>query len=60
MLYLIYCLFNGLVDHDLCELNGCPLDPDGSFILNGLEKYSSLMLKKITQLVLDLYYESWN
>lgn len=46
MLYSIYCLFNGLIDHDPCELNGCPLDPDGSFILNGSEKYSSLMLKK--------------
>ncbi|KAM9086184.1 DNA-directed RNA polymerase II subunit RPB2-like isoform 3-T3 [Megaptera novaeangliae] len=38
MLHSTYCLLNGLADHDLCELNGCPLDPDGYFIINGSEK----------------------
>ncbi|XP_058923154.2 RE1-silencing transcription factor-like isoform X3 [Kogia breviceps] len=38
MLHSIYCLLNGLADHDLCELNGCLLDPDGYFIINGSEK----------------------
>ncbi|XP_026955724.1 DNA-directed RNA polymerase II subunit RPB2-like isoform X2 [Sagmatias obliquidens] len=38
MLHSIYCLLNGLADHDLCELHGCLLDPDGYFIINGSEK----------------------
>ncbi|XP_075213798.1 DNA-directed RNA polymerase II subunit RPB2-like isoform X2 [Lycorma delicatula] len=33
-----YCLLNGLLDRDLCELNECPLDPGGYFIINGSEK----------------------
>lgn len=38
MLRLIYCLLNGLIDRDFCELNECFLDFGGYFIINGLEK----------------------
>ena len=34
MLRSTYCLLNGLTDRDLCELNECPLDPGGYFILD--------------------------
>jgi DNA-directed RNA polymerase II subunit RPB2 len=33
-----YCVLSGLSDRDLTELNECPLDPDGYFIINGSEK----------------------
>ena len=33
-----YCILNGLADRDLTELNECPLDPGGYFIINGSEK----------------------
>lgn len=38
MLRSTYCLLNNLVDRDLTELNECPLDPGGYFIINGSEK----------------------
>lgn len=38
MLRSTYCLLNSLTDRDLCELNECPLDPGGYFIINGSEK----------------------
>ena len=38
MLRSTYCLLNGLADRDLTELNECPLDPGGYFIINGSEK----------------------
>ena len=38
MLRSTYCLLNGLRDRDLTELNECPLDPGGYFIVNGSEK----------------------
>ncbi|KAG7280887.1 hypothetical protein CRUP_035197 [Coryphaenoides rupestris] len=40
MLRSTYCLLSGLTDRDLCELNECPLDPGGYFIINGSEKIS--------------------
>lgn len=40
MLRSTYCLLNGLTDRDLTELNECPLDPGGYFIINGSEKVS--------------------
>ena len=33
-----YCILNGLADRDLTELNECPLNPGGYFIINGSEK----------------------
>ena len=38
MLRSTYCLLNRLTDRDLTELNECPLDPGGYFIINGSEK----------------------
>ena len=38
MLRSKYCLLSGLADRDLTELNECPLDPGGYFIINGSEK----------------------
>ncbi|KAK3095710.1 hypothetical protein FSP39_017914 [Pinctada imbricata] len=38
MLRSTYCLLSGLLDRDLTELNECPLDPGGYFIINGSEK----------------------
>lgn len=45
MLRSTYCLLNGQTDRDLTELNECPLDPGGYFIINGSEKYLSLKRK---------------
>lgn len=42
MLRSTYCLLNGLTDRDLTELNECPLDPGGYFIINGSEKVCNL------------------
>lgn len=42
MLRSTYCLLSGLTDRDLCELNECPLDPGGYFIINGSEKVRGL------------------
>ncbi|CAG5994499.1 unnamed protein product [Menidia menidia] len=42
MLRSTYCLLSGLTDRDLCELNECPLDPGGYFIINGSEKRLTL------------------
>lgn len=44
MLRSTYCLLSGLTDRDLCELNECPLDPGGYFIINGSEKVCSWSL----------------
>lgn len=41
MLRSTYCLLSGLTDRDLCELNECPLDPGGYFIINGSEKVAN-------------------
>lgn len=38
MLRSTFCLLYGLTDRDLTELNECPLDPGGYFIINGSEK----------------------
>jgi DNA-directed RNA polymerase beta subunit len=42
MLRSTYCLLNGMTDRDLTELNECPLDPGGYFIINGSEKVSTI------------------
>ena len=38
MLRSQFCLLSGLNDHELTELNECPLDPGAYFIINGSEK----------------------
>ena len=38
MLKSHYCLLHDLNDRDLAEMNECPLDPGGYFIINGSEK----------------------
>lgn len=43
MLRSKYCLLNNLVDRDLTELNECPLDPGGYFIINGSEKVCEII-----------------
>ena len=40
MLRSTYCILSGLTDRDLTELNECPLDPGGYFVVNGSEKVS--------------------
>ncbi|XP_037558342.2 DNA-directed RNA polymerase II subunit RPB2-like [Dermacentor silvarum] len=44
MLRSTYCLLNNLTDRDLSELNECPLDPGGYFIINGSEKVSTVVM----------------
>uniref|UniRef100_A0A0K0CZ74 DNA-directed RNA polymerase subunit beta n=1 Tax=Angiostrongylus cantonensis TaxID=6313 RepID=A0A0K0CZ74_ANGCA len=38
MLRSSYCILSNMSDRDLTELNECPLDPGGYFIINGSEK----------------------
>lgn len=52
MLRSTYCLLSGLTDRDLCELNECPLDPGGYFIINGSEK----VLRRLCSLLIPLMY----
>lgn len=40
MLRSAYCLLSDLADRDLNEVNECPLDPGGYFVINGSEKVS--------------------
>ena len=40
MLRSAYCLLSDLTDRDLNEVNECPLDPGGYFVINGSEKVS--------------------
>ncbi|XP_065317316.1 DNA-directed RNA polymerase II subunit RPB2-like isoform X2 [Gordionus sp. m RMFG-2023] len=51
MLRSTYCLLNGLTDRDLTELNECPLDPGGYFIINGSEKVIVAQEKMATNTV---------
>ncbi|KAK4336736.1 hypothetical protein RND71_044136 [Anisodus tanguticus] len=51
MLRSAYCLLNGLTDRDLTELNECPLDPGGYFIINGSEKVLIAQEKMATNTV---------
>nr|CDJ94306.1 RNA polymerase domain containing protein [Haemonchus contortus] len=38
MLRSSYCMLSNMSDRDLTELNECPLDPGGYFVINGSEK----------------------
>ena len=51
MLKSYYCLLHGLNDRDLSELNECPLDPGGYFIINGGEKVLIAQEKMATNTV---------
>ncbi|EZA47574.1 DNA-directed RNA polymerase II subunit RPB2 [Ooceraea biroi] len=51
MLRSKYCLLAGLSDRDLTELNECPLDPGGYFIINGSEKVLIAQEKMATNTV---------
>ncbi len=51
MLRSTYCLLNALSDRDLTELNECPLDPGGYFIINGSEKVLIAQEKMATNTV---------
>ena len=46
-----YCLLSGMTDRDLTELNECPLDPGGYFIINGSEKVLIAQEKMATNTV---------
>ena len=41
MLRSAYCLLSDLADRELHEVNECPLDPGGYFVINGSEKVRS-------------------
>ena len=41
MLRSKYCKLRDLSDRELTELNECPLDPGGYFVVNGSEKVHS-------------------
>jgi len=51
MLRSNYCLLSGMNDRDLTELNECPLDPGGYFIINGSEKVLIAQEKMATNTV---------
>ncbi|XP_050705237.1 DNA-directed RNA polymerase II subunit RPB2-like isoform X3 [Eriocheir sinensis] len=51
MLRSTYCLLSGLTDRDLQEVNECPLDPGGYFIINGSEKVLIAQEKMATNTV---------
>lgn len=51
MLRSTYCLLSGLTDRDLCELNECPLDPGGYFIINGSEKVSGFLRRSFYHII---------
>ena len=51
MLRSTYCLLSGLTDRDLTELNECPLDPGGYFVVNGSEKLLIAQEKMATNTV---------
>ncbi|XP_055351402.1 DNA-directed RNA polymerase II subunit RPB2-like [Paramacrobiotus metropolitanus] len=51
MLRSTYCLLSGMNERDLAELNECPLDPGGYFIINGSEKVIIAQEKMATNIV---------
>lgn len=51
MLRSTYCLLSNITDRDLTELNECPLDPGGYFIINGSEKVLIAQEKMATNTV---------
>lgn len=57
MLRSQYCLLYDMTDRDLSELNECPLDPGGYFIINGSEKVLIAQEKMATNTGLTIYLE---
>ncbi|KAI6207569.1 DNA-directed RNA polymerase subunit beta [Aphelenchoides besseyi] len=51
MLRSSYCMLSNMTDRDLTELNECPLDPGGYFIINGSEKVLIAQEKMATNTV---------
>ncbi|KAF2356716.1 RNA polymerase Rpb2 domain 7 [Trinorchestia longiramus] len=51
MLRSAYCLLSDLADRDLNEVNECPLDPGGYFVINGSEKVLIAQEKMATNTV---------
>jgi len=51
MLRSAYCVLSNKVERDLTELNECPLDPGGYFIINGSEKVLIAQEKMATNTV---------
>ncbi|PAV86347.1 hypothetical protein WR25_14664 isoform B [Diploscapter pachys] len=51
MLRSTYCMLSNMNDRDLCQLNECPLDPGGYFIINGSEKVLIAQEKMATNTV---------
>uniref|UniRef100_A0AC35U9I0 DNA-directed RNA polymerase subunit beta n=1 Tax=Rhabditophanes sp. KR3021 TaxID=114890 RepID=A0AC35U9I0_9BILA len=51
MLRSAYCMLSELSDRDLAELNECPLDPGGYFVINGSEKVLIAQEKMATNTV---------
>jgi len=58
MLRSTYCLLNGLTDRDLTELNECPLDPGGYFVINGSEKVLIAQEKMATNTGMVLFLQT--
>ncbi|KAH7727814.1 dna-directed rna polymerase [Aphelenchoides avenae] len=46
-----YCMLSNMNDRDLTELNECPLDPGGYFVINGSEKVLIAQEKMATNTV---------
>lgn len=46
-----YCMLSNMSDRDLTELNECPLDPGGYFVVNGSEKVLIAQEKMATNTV---------
>ena len=63
MLRSTYCVLSGLTDRDLTELNECPLDPGGYFIINGSEKVLIAQEKMATNtgthMAVDISWSRW-
>uniref|UniRef100_A0A914C9Z3 DNA-directed RNA polymerase subunit beta n=1 Tax=Acrobeloides nanus TaxID=290746 RepID=A0A914C9Z3_9BILA len=51
MLRSSYCMLSNMNDRDLTELNECPLDPGGYFVINGSEKVLIAQEKMATNTV---------
>lgn len=51
MLRSSFCVLSGMTDRDLTQLNECPLDPGGYFIVNGSEKVLIAQEKMATNTV---------